>query len=355
MGSWYLIEALRPPAFSVVFRNGESRDWTSIRSLRRQDGVEPIEDLCNEVLHSRERIDRVIVGRLGARRIVMVPVLGAEGDVYAIKTWIGESSEQPTPERAVAAVAWEIETLTVTHTLESYMMSSISPEGFGSTRDPGEFLRKVVQFDALNELAELCMNDGTRTQFQGALTVLHDDGHLMAWRGISRAGTGPGGAEIRGLMHDVSDTEKPSIGPLTALRLSDLERRTDAPPAVLIAYKPNTGGNPAVIPAIMYWISPKPSYVAESAVANYPADMETPGTPPNLIHPDDWPEFARAQKVLEARTQNELEIPVIARILNRDSKWTTVRFLLTSYPGAVGERLHVGRFSPIETEHIATT
>ncbi len=283
----------------------------------------------------------------------MVPVLGPEGDVYGIKTWIGESGEQPTQERAVAAVSWSIETLTVTHTLESYMMSSTSPEGFGSTRDPGEFLRKVVQFDALNELAALCMNDGTRTQFQGALTVLHDDGHLMAWRGISRAGTGINGSEIRGLMHDVSDTEKPSIGPLTALRLSDLERHSDAPPAVLIAYRTNDEATPPVIPAIMYWISPKPNYVADSAVTDLP-DMETPGTPPNLIHPEDWDEFARAQKVLKARTQNELEIPVIARILNKDREWTLVRFLLTGYPGAVGKRLHVGRFSPIEIEHLAT-
>lgn len=345
MSAWYVIESLRPPAFSILFRDGEERDWTSIRSLTRSEGVDVIEDLCGTVRDNREPLDVQVRGRQGPRRVIMKPVLGWEDDVYAIKTWIGDVDEAPAPERSVAAVNWDIETLTARHTLESHLMSSCSPEGFGGVRDPGQFLRKVVQFDSLNELAELCLNDGTRDHFQGSLTVLHDDSHLMAWRGAARSGCGPDASEVRGIFHDITDTQPPVIGPLTALRLSDLERHSDAPPAVLVAYRTDVGRDKGgeVIPALMYWISPRPEYVAESA-PQFPNESALPG---NLVHPDDWHEFARARKVLEAG-QDDLELPFVARLLNNQGGWTQVRFSLRRYPGAVGQVLHIGRFSPVE-------
>ncbi|WP_312028903.1 GAF domain-containing protein [Gordonia paraffinivorans] len=85
--TWYLIETLAPaPSASIVFKEGEPRDWTSVRTMTRSDGLDMIEDLIAEVRTSREGLDRVEHGRLGPRRVVMRPVLGYEGEVYGIKT-----------------------------------------------------------------------------------------------------------------------------------------------------------------------------------------------------------------------------------------------------------------------------
>ncbi|MGC4960778.1 GAF domain-containing protein [Gordonia sp. DT101] len=340
--TWYLIECLDVETRSIVFREGEFRDWGSVRALTRSDGID-IAAPISEVIRSRRSLDRVIGGRLGDRRVVLRPVLGYEGEVYGVKTWVDTPSEPVSPERAIASVNWDPQTLIARHTLESYMMSSQSPDGFGDTRDPGQFLRKVVQFDALNELAELCTNNGTRTTFQGPLTVLHDDSHLMTWRGLARSGVGPDADEVRGLFHDVTDTEPIRVDPLTALRLVDLDRDGDVRPAVLVAFRTNPADPEDVVPFLIYWLSARPSYVAESAVDHHP---DLPG---NLIHPDDCAEFLRAREAL----QNELddyEVPTPVRLLAPGGAWAQVRFRLRRYPGAVGNQLLVGRFAPATTD-----
>ncbi len=342
--TWYLIETLaQAPSASIVFKEGEHRDWTSVRTLTRSDGLDKIEDLIADVRTSCEGLDRVEQGRLGPRRIVMRPVLGYEGDVYGIKTWVGKPEEDLTPERAIASVNWDVQSLVARHTLESYMMSSISPEGFGQDRDPGQFLRKVAQFDALNELAELCLNDGTRTHFSGRLTVLHDDTRLMAWRGLARRSSGPDGTEVRGMFHDVTDTEPPQIAPLTALKLSTSDE--SATGTVLVAYR-RVPGEPEV-PALIYWISPRPFFVAESATEHHLAQQPHARLPGNLINPEFFDEFIRAKKVLEAG-QDDLEIPMVIEMLGREGDWVRVRFHIRRYPGAVGSLLHIGRFTRLE-------
>ena len=348
--TWYLIETLAPaPSASIVFKEGEPRDWTSVRTLTRSDGLDMIEDLIAEVRNSCEGLDRVGHGRLGPRRVVMRPVLGYEGEVYGIKTWVGKPDAALTPERAIASVNWDVQSLVARHTLESYMMSSISPEGFGQDRDPGQFLRKVAQFDALNELAELCLNDGTRTHFSGRLTVLHDDTHLMAWRGLGRSNAGADGSEVRGLFHDVTDTEPPQIAPLTALKLPSGDKQRgetgSAPGTVLVAYR-RVPGEPE-IPALIYWVSPRPNYIAESATEHYLTQHPDAPLPGNLINPESFDEFARAKKVLEAG-QDDLEIPMVVELLGPDGNWVRVRFHIRRYPGAVGSLLHIGRFVPLE-------
>ncbi|MYR07673.1 hypothetical protein GTV32_15770 [Gordonia sp. SID5947] len=339
--TWYLIECLKTDTMSIVFREGEFREWGSVRALTRSDGIDVAGPVA-EVIASGQALSRVVAGRLGDRRIVLKPVLGYEGEVYGVKTWVGNPDEPVSPERAIASVNWDPQTLIARHTLESYMMSSHDADGFGDTRDPGQFLRKVVQFDALNELAELCTNNGTRTTFQGPLTVLHDDSHLMTWRGLARSGAGPEGDEVRGLFHDVTDTEPIRVDPLTALRLADLDRDGDVPPAVLVAFRTNPADPDDVVPFLIYWLSARPGYVAESAVVHH---TDLPG---NLIHPDDFGEFLRARERL-GNGLDDYEVPSAVRLLAPDGSWVHVRFRLRCYPGAVGEQLLVGRFARVAT------
>ncbi|NED69148.1 hypothetical protein G3I15_50345, partial [Streptomyces sp. SID10244] len=103
--SWYLIECLTDDTMSIVFREGEFRDWGSLRALTRSDGIDVAAPIA-EVIRSRLPVDRVIGGRLGDRRLVLRPVLGYEGEVYGVKTWVGDPSEPVSPERAIASVNW---------------------------------------------------------------------------------------------------------------------------------------------------------------------------------------------------------------------------------------------------------
>ncbi|MEH6796386.1 MAG: hypothetical protein V7694_19855, partial [Rhodococcus sp. (in: high G+C Gram-positive bacteria)] len=158
---------------------------------------------------------------------------------------------------------------------------------------------------------------------------------------------GSDGSEVRGLFHDVTDTEPPQIAPLTALKLpsGDEQRGDSAPGTVLVAYR-RVPGEPE-IPALIYWVSPRPSYIAESATEHYLTQHPGAPLPGNLINPEFFDEFARAKKVLEAG-QDDLEIPMVVELLGRDGNWVRVRFHVRRYPGAVGSLLHIGRFVPLE-------
>jgi hypothetical protein len=200
----------------------------------------------------------------------------------------------------------------------------------------------VVQFDNLSELIELCLDHGTRTHFEGRLSVLHDDGHLMAWRAVARSKAGPDRSEIRGITHDVTDTEEPSVGPLTALRLTELASRPDHVPAVaLVAYRRLPNGELS-FPAIAYWISPRPSYLAESAVDAENGNLVHSG---NLIHPDDYAEVNRAGAILRAG-DDDLEVAIHVRLLGAASNWVRTDFVMRRYPGSAGNALHIARFLP---------
>jgi hypothetical protein len=328
---------------SVVFCDGEWRDWSSVRSITRAQGIDPV-DLLHDVQQSSVTTDVVLNGRQGQKKVQARPIVGFEGDVYGIQLWVGALDEEMTPPRSCAATNWDIETLVVRQTLESYMMSYVSSAGFSESCDPGEFLRKVVQFDKLNELLDLCLSDGTRTQFDGRLSVLHDDGHLMAWRAIARKNAGPDKSDIRGISHDVTDTESPSIGPLTALRLTELASRPDDLPAVaLVAYRRFPDGRQP-IPTIAYWISPRPSYLAESAVA---VGNGNPLHRGNLIHPDDYGEIIRAGDLLET-SDNDREVSIRVRLLGALSDWVLTDLVMQRYPGEIGNELHIARFLPVQ-------
>ncbi len=115
-GSWQLrgggrndlvsIETLAPaPSASIVFKEGESElDLGPHADAQRRSGHDRRPH--RSVRNSCQGLDRVEHGRLGPRRVVMRPVLGFEGEVYGIKTWVGKPDADLTPERAIASVNW---------------------------------------------------------------------------------------------------------------------------------------------------------------------------------------------------------------------------------------------------------
>ncbi|MBF6588462.1 DUF5593 domain-containing protein [Nocardia farcinica] len=325
---WFLIEALGPLdiPMTVVAKDGERRDWVSLRSLHRNEGVD-VTDLTDWVRRSARDFDQVLSARGGHRRVKAVPILGPDDDVYAMHLWIGEPDAPIPPHRPAAGIGWSAGELQVRQRLESWMMSTDDADGFKRVRSPGEFFRKVVKFDDATALIALGTNPDPDATFTSNIVVLHDRGHLMNWQIFARGHCTDGTPALHGLTHDVSDVEPAVLGPHEALGLTE-EPAEDGPAAALIAFPPSGA------PLIAQWIGPVPTWI----------DWQREGDP-QLIHPDDWEALAKTAVLLQPGLPDTKAITPARIRAHTPTGWQPVTITASRYPGEVGARLHIARIS----------
>ncbi|MGV9679130.1 GAF domain-containing protein [Nocardia sp. NPDC003482] len=330
--TWFLIEALaaQPHPMTIVAKDGEPRDWTSLRRLDRDEGVDLV-DLLEWVRRTGSRIQQPAHGRAGQRYVEAIPIIGPEGDVYGIHLWIGLAHDTPTPPRPVAGICWHLGELQIRQGLDSWMMSTDDADGFKRVRSPGEFFRKVVRFDTVAELIELATNPDPDATITTTLTVLHDRGHLMHWYGVGRGRRDDRHVGMRGINYDITDTASPTIGPLEQLGLTT-DPGENAPAAALLAF-PTT--HPA--PVIVQWIGKVPAWI----------DWQREGDIA-LIHPDDWEPLRRTTIMLEPGLPDS-QTTTPARIrAHTDTGWQPALVTSRRYPGEVGQRLHIIQITKID-------
>lgn len=329
--SWFLIEALGPldTPMTIVAKDGERREWVSLRSLQRNEGVDAA-DLADWVRRSGSEADQVVSGRGGHRRVRILPVLGPEGDVYALQLWVGAPDEPIPAPRPAAGIGWYAGELQVQQRLESWMMSTDDADGFKRVRSPGEFFRKVVKFDDATALIALGTNPEPDAQFTSNIVVLHDNGHLMNWQIFARGRTDLERPGLRGLTHDVSDVEPAALGPHEALGLTD-EPGPESPAAALIAFPP-TGA-----PLIAQWIGHVPAWI----------DWQREGDA-ELIHRDDWKAVAKSAVMLQSGLPDTKAVTPARIRAHNPSGWQPVTITARRYPGEVGSRLHIVRIARVE-------
>lgn len=347
--SWYLIETLFPPTMSVVFQQGHTRSWSSIQTLRRSEGIDDVGGMCHAVITSGSGFDRVVTGRQGQRRVLMVPLVGFGGVVYGIKTWVGRTDGQVSPEPSVAAVHWDPQELLGRHTASldgtSSSLSILDTEAPATRpRDPGRLLSRVIHCDPFSELTEFLMGAGACTRFSGHFTVLNGKtdtsvADIRVWRGIAKRqnSTPDAVAVVRGLLHDVTDSERPQVSPMAAMRLTELETHCDQERSavVLIAYRADSFASHKLVPSLFYWVTRRPAYVASVVADRSPV-------PGSLIHPEDYEKFGRAKHSLNS-SPTGATVPLCVRLLSSAHTWVRVKIMLQRYPGAVGDHLHVAR------------
>ncbi|MEV5650543.1 GAF domain-containing protein [Nocardia sp. NPDC052254] len=326
--SWFLIEALGSldTPMTILAKDGERRDWVSLRSLQRNEGVDAGEP-TDRVRRSGSVFDQIVSGRGGRRRVRAVPVLGPEGEVYALQLWIG-APDEPVPEpRPAAGIGWYAGDLQVQQRLESWMMSTDDADGFKRVRSPGEFFRKVVKFDDATALIALGTSPEPDARFTSNITVLHDSGHLMNWQIFARGRTDLDRPGLRGLTHDVSDVEPPALGPHEALGLTD-EPGPDTPAAALMAF-PLSGA-----PLIAQWIGHVPTWI----------DWQREGDA-ELIHREDWEAVAKTAIMLQPGIPGTKAVTAARFRAHTPSGWQPVTITSRRYPGEVGHRLHIVRIA----------
>ncbi|MFD7845599.1 GAF domain-containing protein [Nocardia sp. NPDC059764] len=326
--SWFLIEALGPldAPMTILAKDGERRDWVSLRSLQRNEGVD-VTDAAEWVRHSGSVFDQVVSGRGGHHRVRILPIVGPEGEVYAMHLWAGAPDESIPAHRPAAGIAWYAGDLQVQQGLESWMMSTDDADGFKRVRSPGEFFRKVVKFDDATALIALGTNPTPGARFSQRIVVLHDNGRLMNWQTFAVGRTDLERPGLRGLTHDVSDVDPVSLSPHEALGLTD-EPGPDSPAAALIAFPP-TGA-----PLIAQWIGHVPTWI----------DWQREGDA-ELIHRDDWHAIAKTAIMLQPGLLDSKTVTPARIRAHTPSGWQPVTITSRRFPGEVGSRLHIVRIA----------
>ncbi len=329
---WYVVETLGPPEATVVWSAGRRVEWGSLKAVQRMHGVNAA-PIVEAVRLSGEQHSGTLRGRNTLKRVFCEPTKGPDEAVHAVMLWVGAVDEMPSRAPSLGAMTWDVDTLVVQQTIECYMLSSETEEEFGATRDPALFLRKVFQFDHATELIELCFEPAKRSKFQGALTILHDDGHFMEWQGVAKYGQSE--HLIRGFAQDLTVHEPPQLGPTLATRLPAMHLASTRSAAVLVSFP----ANPKNAPRIAYWLTQVPAALVGDTVfdSSY------------RFHDNDVADLRNLQALLGADASSQLAVEV--RVHGR-GHWVPCTLLCRRYPAEnIGSSILVCELTVNEKAH----
>ncbi|WP_280433433.1 GAF domain-containing protein [Nocardia brasiliensis] len=348
--TWFVVECLAPltEPMTIVCKDGDPRDWTSIRSLHRHEFVD-VDELLEAVRRNGNHHQQLVSARDGSSRLIDIdPIPGPEGETYGMHLWIGPASEQPTPHPPASAMSWHLGDLQVRLTEACWRMSLAPGDNnthTSPTLSPAEFLRKAVRFDKINELVALAANPDPTATHASYSVILHDLGYLMNWYNIGRGRKDEHHNGMRGLTIDVTDTHPPVMGPLELLGLATGTNARNARPDSWATEPPVNDDNtvaallassPSVpIPVIAEWLTNAPSWI----------DWEREGDPV-VFHPDDCGALRQTFDTLT--NDEETNTPARIRAFT-DTGWQPVTVTSRRYPGDVGDRLHIIRITKTDS------
>ncbi|WP_461666651.1 GAF domain-containing protein [Gordonia sputi] len=311
--SWHVVETLSKGRASIVWSDGKRAEWRSLMRLQQDLGLD-LQSAVNETRQSTVGIDRLETTAGGDhRRLITLAHPNVDGYVHAVSVWVGEPGAAPSEAPIIGPTTLDVgNNYAVHHCMETYMMSSVDPSGFGADRDPTMYLYKVISFDHVHELVELAASPGTRTEFRGELNVRHDDGHIMHWQSVARYNADEN--VIRGFGQDITAYEPPVINP------SDIARMgiSGGSATVLIGFPAD--GKSAPVPH--YWLTPPPAALSSLDPNNA-----------YEIHPDDTESVWRVQRILSGSVTATPALPVSVRMKSSTSvDWVACDMLCSKYP-----------------------
>ncbi|MFZ2177269.1 MAG: GAF domain-containing protein [Rhodococcus sp. (in: high G+C Gram-positive bacteria)] len=208
MGEWHLIETLVPDVATVVASNGKIREWNSVARLAPAKDLR-IEPVVGYVRETRTKFDKVLTSQTRNKEsfhVQAVPVLGPSGDTHGVQVWIGGPDEEIPYPRICSGVSWLRNKLIIEQTLESSLMSGVTPEEFHPEATVVEYLNRSAHFQEESSFLELGANPEPGQQWHSQFAVKHNDGHLMQWQCALRTYPDPAQRGWRVLFHDISDT-----------------------------------------------------------------------------------------------------------------------------------------------------
>lgn len=219
---WLLIEAMGNDDRSLLF---EGARWKPFSLVHRRSRVHPsprvteqLNTIIQQLAHGT-RADAVVIepwqaaGTSGL--IVAEPIFGppADPDLYAVLVWIGTGAP-PADSRVVGTMMWNPDNLCTYHsqTTEHHILANspiryerTSPEVFKHFRD---YPREHALGPWVQSVREGVVGEGET--FQDTIEIERSDGVVLNVHLAMRAVLTSEGWRIRGVIHDLSDIEKPT-------------------------------------------------------------------------------------------------------------------------------------------------
>jgi hypothetical protein len=323
---WVTVEMLMLEAMSVTTVGDAPRDFVSLqrvvqRLLAKQLGIrdaittQGLIDVLETTRRHRQEFVHDITTRTRRYRMVSRPVLGPDGDVYAVRFWLGPIGPMPA-QRPALGLVWDNNTQTiqqdpVTHAVAAWPAAMSIAELFHCARD----------FDRHEEVLETLYNPKPGRRLQFDLTATHHSGRTTRWRNTIRIADKPTRL-TRWLAEDVTSASAPPAGtPLEQSGLKEAVRRAAKYIAVVeLAHA-----------SISHWITDPAPWIRWARLSR-PADA---------FHPDDRHQLAIAADQIWAGNSTGLTL----RTLNHRDGYTLTNILLYPFPGRWSRHVAIGELT----------
>lgn len=325
---WQLIECIDPARKpSIVWKDGEPREWTSLAQLSRKDGLEAV--LVDRIIaaavaaepapfEERERsplIDTVVDTRHGSRSLIVHQAVDPTDTVRGLLLWLGEPGEPPQPRPRAAGMLWSGQVL---NSMDTYMLRASDLSSYGQFSRADQFFNRVVRFPDLAHVVDM-VNASASDNVQPLLskvTLLHDDQRLVNLQIVARRCD----RTVAGIGLDITTWEEPALDPATVARLQ--EATPTGSSVAVLSFPP---GRRRRMPSVVYWVTPPPPWMAYWAKSG-------PDSAPDLICPDDLDDLRAAfDQLLEGENPTQV---VGLRIRARTGEWRPLSVTLGKYPYA---------------------
>jgi hypothetical protein len=340
---WQVIERIDrcdPP--TLVWKDGQPRDWSPVTQICRKDGIDrpvltrmldgafamPVKPFEEREAHPL--VDLELPTKVGNKRVVVHHVVAPNDEAIGLLVWIGFPTEPLEPRPRTAGMMWAVDLRQTYSSKDTVMLRSNSTDKSGSAVDADQFFHRVLRFPQMAEIVDMCNDEkGDRAEpVFCTVTLLHDDLRLVN----VRIATKRRGQFVFGVGVDISQWEAAQVDPLTAMRVTGLSP-SDQSRAVL-AFRGSGSGGP---PGIVWWVTDPPAWIAfwgtNRPSHEQPGDFLS-GLPAQrkgkLIYKDDFDALIAAREDLDSGRVTEVTLPV--RLQGADGSWVKTSATLSNHP-----------------------
>jgi Domain of unknown function (DUF5593) len=316
---WVTVETLSPKAMSVATVGDSPRDFVSLqrviqRLLARQPGIrdaittQGLIDVLETTRRQRHEFVHEIASRVHRYRVVSRPVLGPDGDVHAVRFWLGPIGPMPV-QRPALGLIWDRTTQTIRHSHTASADCSHAAT-LPSSLSIAELFHVARDFDRHEEVLDTLYNPKPGGRLQFDLTTAHNSGRTTQWRNTIRIAVDDPARLARWLAEDVSSADAPPAGNALELRgLKEAVRRSAMYVAVVeLAYT-----------SISHWLTDPAPWIKWARLSK----------PTDAFHPDDRHQLAHAADRIWIGDSTKVTL----RTLNHRGGYTLTNVLLYPFPG----------------------
>ncbi|MEV0297662.1 GAF domain-containing protein [Nocardia sp. NPDC050710] len=325
------VETLAPDALSVASVGDGPREFAGWQRVLQRilaktpalyDGLttEGIGAAIGAVRDRAEEIDLTIPTASGPHKLRVKPVLGPDGDVHAVRLWLGSAAAAAPMLPAAVGAIWDLDSQTIRLPADIVRLPGVSAEEYVPRMSIAELFHRVSTFDRHAEVLDLLYAPQPGGKLQFDVTVTDGSGRPGRWRITMRVRDDDKARGAWWLIEDVTSEQVPSAAPtLERIGLREAHRRAGTHLAVVQLARTS----------ISHWLTDPAPWIRWDYLFR----------PVDVFHPDD-----RARLVeLGDRLRSGDSAGVTVRALNYRGDYTPTSLLLYPYPGFSNRKLAIAQ------------